>query len=52
MRNFSFIPLNSASWSCEKRDGESNITKGEKIRAFVDPATGLVCVRFFLEKKA
>ena len=52
MRNFSFIPLNSASWSFEKREGETTIFKGETVRAFVDPSTGSACVRFVREKKA
>jgi hypothetical protein len=52
MRNFSYVPLNSASWSFEKHECESHFIKGEKIRAFVDPSTGSVCVKFIREKKS
>lgn len=51
MRNFSHIALNGINWSFEKREGETYISKGEKIQAFKDPSTGSILVKFTTEKK-
>lgn len=51
MRNFSHIALNGMNWSFEKREGETYISKGEKIQAFKDPVSGSVCIKFVRETK-
>lgn len=51
MRNFSHIALNGMNWSFEKREGESYISKDERVQAFKDPVTGNVCVKFVKVKK-
>jgi len=54
MRNFQQIPINNTVWSYKDEVAEKTppIREGEKIRAFKDPVTGSVCIKFVIDKNA
>jgi len=40
------IFLNSSTWKFNKEDKECVLMTNEKFRAFVDPVTKLICLKF------